>query len=81
MGAFLSFLQSYTTTLTLRLQEKQALAEISCDDWDPNKALANELRGLKMHVDMTKSFEHWPSGDRHPEYQYLQRETDRVLEL
>lgn len=81
MGAFVSFLRYYTTTLTLRLHEKQTLAGTSCADRDPNATLANELRGMKLHVDMIKSFEHWPSGARHPEYEHLRRETDRVLEV
>lgn len=47
---------------------------------DQNAALAQELRGKKIHVDMTKSFDRWPAGARHPEYQRLSRETDSMLE-
>lgn len=47
---------------------------------DPNTALANELRGQRFRVDMTKSFCDWPSGARNPHYRRLQVECDRVLE-
>lgn len=48
---------------------------------DAHAALARELRGRTMRVDMTTSFQYWPSGMRHPEYQRLRRECDRVLEM
>lgn len=48
---------------------------------DPNTALANELRGQRFSVDMTKSFCDWPSGAKNPHYRRLQIECDRVLEI
>lgn len=48
---------------------------------DPDTALANELRGQRFRVDMTKSFCDWPSGARNPHYKRLQIECDRVLEM
>lgn len=55
--------------------------EKSSQPLDPNAALASKLRGKTIHVDMTKSFPHWPSGTVHPEYRRLQRECDRALEM
>lgn len=48
---------------------------------DPNTDLANELRGQRFSVDMTRSFCDWPSGSRNPHYRRLQMECDRVLEM
>lgn len=48
---------------------------------DSNTALANELRGQRFRVDMTRSFCEWPSGARNPHYKRLQMECDRVLEM
>lgn len=50
-------------------------------DQDPNAALAQQLRGQLIHLDTTKSFQHWPMGARHAEYRRLQGDTDRILEL
>lgn len=74
MGAIISLFQYYTTTLS-------AAGENLSEKWDPNAALARELRGQVIHVDATKSFQQWPKGARHPEYKRLQREADRILEL
>jgi hypothetical protein len=55
---------------------------------DPNTALANELRGQKFRVDMTKSFCAWPPATLprvddadNTHYKRLQVECDRVLEM
>lgn len=80
MGVILTVLHQCTGTLVPLRGEEKALLEKSSQFHDPNAALARELRGQRMHVDMTKSFSHWPSGARHPEYHRLAREVDRVLE-
>lgn len=76
MGIILSLLH-YISTPFAMLDEKTYLLG---DDLDPNASLARELRGKEIHVDMTKSFEHWPNGARHCELERLRHETDRVLE-
>lgn len=76
MGIVLSFLQ-YLSTPAASLDEKTPLL---CGNIDPNAALAKELRGEEIHVDMTKSFELWPNRARHCELERLRGETDRVLE-
>lgn len=73
-------------SLLTRLSRPSFLFQSSTDvnlsqPQDPNAALASELRGKTIHVDMTKSFQHWPSGVRHPEYKRLRHECDRVLEM
>lgn len=81
MGVILSVFHQCTGTFSPLHDEEQALLEKCPQVYDPNAALARELKGQMMHVDMTKSFSHWPSGARHPEYHRLLREADRVLEL
>lgn len=76
MGFVLSCFQWYYPTLALPQEKVYLLQELE----DPNAALANELRGQGIHVDMTKSFEDWPMGARHPDYDALRVETDRILE-
>lgn len=76
MGIVLSFLQ-FLSTPVASFDEKTRLL---CRTIDPNAALAKELRGEKIHVDMTKSFELWPNRTRHCELERLRHETDRVLE-
>ncbi|PSR92153.1 isoprenoid synthase domain-containing protein [Coniella lustricola] len=49
-------------------------------EMDPNAALAQQLKGKVIHVDMTSSFDYWPSGARHPQYERLVRATDDMLE-
>lgn len=71
----MSLLQSLSTPAA-SFDEKAHL----CRDIDSNAALARELRGERIHVDMTKSFERWPSRARHCELERLRHETDRVLE-
>lgn len=82
MGVIFSVFYQCTSKFSpLEHDEEQALLEKSPQVYDPNAALARELRGQRMHVDMTKSFSDWPSGARHTEYHRLLREADRVLEL
>lgn len=84
MGTVLSIMNYCTRILTPFRDEGPVFLEKSAQadhERDPNAALAKELRGQRMHVDMTKSFARWPSGARHPEYERLRRETDRVLEM
>lgn len=76
MGIVFSFLR-FLSTPAASFDEKSHLL---CGDIDPNAALAKELRGEKIHVDMTKSFELWPNRARHYELDRLRSETDRVLE-
>lgn len=78
MGIIFSFFPSYkpiALTSPPLVEEKQRYVE------DLNAKLANQLKGQIMHVDMTTSFQRWPMGARHPEYERLRQETDRVLEL
>lgn len=78
MGAIISLLSRYyvshpETAPDLEPKPAQTL--------DPHAALASELRGKRMRVDMTRSFRDWPSGTRrHPDYERLRHECDRVLE-
>ncbi|CAN8101905.1 unnamed protein product [Discula destructiva] len=72
MGSVLSCLQSYTKPSALP-EGKLCLT--------PNGSLAKELRGRKIHVDMTDSFINWPMGARHAAYETLRLETDRLLEI
>lgn len=74
MGAVMSIVHYYTTTLSAA---KKQMSE----KYDPNAALAQELRGQVIHLDTTKSFQHWPMGARHPEYRRLQGEANRILKL
>lgn len=74
MGAFFSFLQYYTT---ISSSNEEKLSE-KCD---PNAALAQELRGQRIRLDPTKSFQNWPMGDRHKDYERLRGEANRILEL
>lgn len=76
MGIVLSLFRLLSTP-SISLDEKTPLL---CNSIDHNAALAMELKGEEIHVDMTKSFEHWPSGARHGALDRLRRETDRVLE-
>lgn len=78
MGAILSCPWFAQASQPASPTEKSPL--LSQIEKDPNAALSNELRGQKIHVDMTKSFSHWPMGATHPEYDRLRVETDRVLE-
>ncbi|KAG6355737.1 hypothetical protein INS49_003702 [Diaporthe citri] len=75
MGLALSFLRHAFPDPTEPSHEKVPYP------MDPNTALANELRGQRFSVDMTKSFCDWPSGARNPHYRRLQIECDRVLEM
>lgn len=81
MGIILSLLRHFPGISSFRPDEEQALLEKSRQTYDANAAHASELRGQKMHIDMTRSFKSWPYGIRHPEYKRLCREVDRVLEM
>lgn len=74
MGTVLSPLGYYASSFG------HLLAGNSLVKMDPNAALAQQLKGKVIHVDMTSSFDHWPSGARHPDYERLVRETDDMLE-
>lgn len=76
MGMVMSLLQ-FLSTPAASFDEK---AHLLCGDIDHNAALARELRGEEIHVDMTKSFELWPNRASHCELERLRHETDRVLE-
>lgn len=76
MGLVLSLLH-FLSTPPDSFDEKTPLL---CESVDHNAALARELKGKKIHVDMTKSFEHWPNGARHGALERLRQETDQVLE-
>lgn len=73
MGAFVSLL----THLKPSVDDEKSLPP----PLDPNAALASDLRGKTIHVDMTKSFPDWPSGSRNSVYKHLQPECDRVLAI
>lgn len=77
MGAILSCFPWLAEASGYFSEKSQLLGQA---EEDPNAALAKELRGKKIHVDMTKSFTQWPMGAKHPEYERLRAETDRVLE-
>lgn len=72
MGGFVSLLTHPKSSI----DEKSSQQPL-----DHNAALASDLRGRMIHVDMTKSFPHWHSGARNSEYERLQRGCDRVLEM
>ncbi|ROV93155.1 hypothetical protein VMCG_08735 [Cytospora schulzeri] len=72
MGGIVSLLSSVTSPVDVKPSQQPL---------DPNAALANDLRGRVIHVNMTKSFPHWATGARHPEYERLRLECDRVLEI
>ncbi|KAJ4385802.1 hypothetical protein N0V93_010233 [Gnomoniopsis smithogilvyi] len=76
MGIVLSLFHFFSTP-PASLDEK---IHLLCDSVDSNAALAKELRGKTIHVDMTKSFEHWPNRARHCALERLRYETDRLLE-
>ncbi|KAL1845552.1 hypothetical protein Daus18300_014502, partial [Diaporthe australafricana] len=76
MGATFSFLRLAFPSPLEPLQNEKLPMPL-----DPNTALANELRGQKLHVDMTNSFCNWPSGAMNPHYKRLQLECNRVLEI
>lgn len=76
MGIVLSLFH-YFSTPSASLNEKRCLLY---DSLEAHAALARELRGKQIHIDMTKSFQHWPNGARHCAIERLRQETDRVLE-
>lgn len=81
MGTILSILRRCVGISNVRSGEKEVLLEKSLQTRDPNAELASELRGQKVHIDMTRSFENWPHGARHAEYKRLGQEVNRVLEM
>ncbi|KAK7735561.1 hypothetical protein SLS53_007474 [Cytospora paraplurivora] len=81
MGATISLMARLYTPLRLRPPLQSTTDEESSSSYDPNAALSRELRGRRIHVDMTKSFLGWPTGARHSQYKRLQLECDRVLEI
>lgn len=81
MGATISLLARLYTPLRSSSPLQSTTDGESSSPCDPNASLSRELRGKKIHVDMTKSFVGWPSGTRHPQYRRLQLECDRVLEM